>query len=225
MTSVSVESQVRNRFAPADVVRYSAAHTSPPDELQRQLRDVTVDRTGGAAGMQSGDDQFLFLEILVRAAAARRAIEVGTFTGYSALAIARGMGPQGRLVCCDISDEWTAIAQDFWNRAGVSDRIELRLGPALETIRGLSEEERFDFAFVDADKTGYPDYFVELVPRLRSGGLLLADNTLQGGRVIGDDDSPSTVAMRAFNDLAVSDERVATVLLPIGDGVTVIQKR
>lgn len=222
---VSVESHTRNHFIDPEIARYSAAHTSSPDDLQRQLRDVTNHRTGGAAGMQSGDDQFVLLEILVRAAGARTAIEVGTFTGYSALAIARGMGPRGRLLCCDTSDEWTSIARDFWTRAGVSDRIELRLGTALETIRSLPEEERFDFAFVDADKAGYPDYFKELVPRLRTGGLLLADNTLQGGRVIGDDDAPDTVAMRVFNDLAVSDGRVLTVQLPIGDGVAVIQKR
>ena len=120
------------------------------------------------------------------------ALEVGTFTGYSALAVARGMGPGGRLLCCDVSEEWTAIAREYWEKAGVDDRIELRIGPAIETLRSLPNRAQFDLAFVDADKTGYPAYYEEIVPRLRPGGLLLADNTLQGGRVLDPDDSMTT---------------------------------
>jgi caffeoyl-CoA O-methyltransferase len=166
------------------------------------------------------------MELVARAMGARRAIEIGTFTGYSALAVARGMGPEGRLLCCDVSEEWTAIAREHWQRAGVADRIELRLGPALDTLRSLPLEPVFDLAFVDADKTGYVDYLGELVPRMRTGGLLLADNTLQDGRVLdqGATDE-SVVAIRAFNDAVMADERLTCVLLPIGDGVTFIQKR
>jgi caffeoyl-CoA O-methyltransferase len=156
---------------------------------------------------------------------ARRAVEIGTFTGYSALAVARGMGPEGRLLCCDVSEEWTAIARDAWARAAVADRIELRIGPAIDTLRALPREEQFDFAFVDADKPGYPGYYEEILPRLRSGGLMLIDNVLQNGRVIDESATDESVeAIRALNDTIVSDPRVRVVLLPIGDGVSVVQK-
>jgi caffeoyl-CoA O-methyltransferase len=215
----------RSQFVEDAVAEYASAHSSGPDEVQVALQDVTQDRTGRAAGMQIGDDQAVLMEIIARAMGARRAVEVGTFTGYSALAVARGMGPDGRLLCCDVNEEWTAIARDYWELAGVSDRIELRLGPAMDTLRAMPREEQFDLAFVDADKTGYLDYYEEIVPRLRRGGLLLADNTLQGGSVLdaGADDE-STVAIRVFNDTVAADPRVRVVLLPIGDGVTFLQK-
>jgi caffeoyl-CoA O-methyltransferase len=165
------------------------------------------------------------MEIIARAMGATAALEVGTFTGYSALAVARGMGPSGRLLCCDVSQEWTAIARDYWEKAGVADRIELRLGPAIDTLRSLPAGEQFDLAFVDADKTGYPAYYDEILPRLRPGGLLLADNTLQGGRVLDPQiDDESVTAIRSFNDRVVGDPRVRLVMIPIGDGVTVVQK-
>jgi caffeoyl-CoA O-methyltransferase len=215
----------RSQFVADAVAQYATAHSSGPDAVQAALREVTSERTGGAAGMQIGDDQALLMEMVARAMGARQAVEVGTFTGYSALAVARGMGPDGRLLCCDISAEWTAIAREYWRRAGVSDRIELRLGPAIDTLRALPCEEQFDLAFLDADKTGYPAYYEELVPRLRPGGLLLADNTLQGGRVLDARDSDqATAAVRAFNDTAVDDDRMRAVLLPIGDGLTFLQK-
>jgi caffeoyl-CoA O-methyltransferase len=217
--------RTRSRFIDDAVVEYASAHSSGPDEVQIALQDVTRERTGRAAGMQIGDDQAVLMEIIARAMGARRALEVGTFTGYSALAVARGMGPEGRLLCCDVSEEWTAIAQEYWERAGVADRIELRLGPALDTLRSLPVEEEFDLAFVDADKTGYAAYYEEIVPRLRRGGLLLADNTLQGGRVLdGGADDESTVAIRSFNDRVADDRRMRVVLIPIGDGVSFIQK-
>jgi caffeoyl-CoA O-methyltransferase len=220
-----VVARTRSRFIDDAVVEYASAHSSGPDEVQLTLQDVTQERTGGAAGMQIGDDQAVLMEIIARAMGARRALEVGTFTGYSALAVARGMGPEGRLLCCDVSEEWTAIAREYWERAGVSDRIELRLGPAIDTLRALPLEEQFDLAFVDADKTGYVAYYEEVVPRLRRGGLLLADNTLQGGRVLdADADDSSTVAIRSFNDQVAADPRVRVVLLPIGDGVSFVQK-
>jgi caffeoyl-CoA O-methyltransferase len=215
----------RSRFIAEEIVEYAGAHSNGPDEVQLALQDATRERTGRAAGMQIGDDQAVLMEIIARAMGARRALEVGTFTGYSALAVARGMGPEGRLLCCDVSEEWTAIAREHWDRAGVTDRIELRLGPALETLRSLPAEEQFDLAFVDADKPGYLAYYKEIVPRLRHGGLLLADNTLQGGRVLDPvATDESTVAIRAFNDYVVADRQMRVVLLPIGDGVTFLQK-
>jgi caffeoyl-CoA O-methyltransferase len=217
--------RTRSRFIEPDVAEYSSAHSSGPDEVQIALQEVTHERTGRAAGMQIGDDQAVLMEIIARAMGARRAVEVGTFTGYSALAVARGMGPEGRLLCCDISEEWTAIAREYWERAGVSDRIDLRLGPAIDTLRAWPLQDQFDLAFVDADKTGYLGYYEEIVPRLRGGGLLLADNTLQDGRVADPSaDDESTVAIRSFNDHVLADPRVRVVLLPIGDGVTFIQK-
>jgi caffeoyl-CoA O-methyltransferase len=220
-----MNARTRSRFVEDGIAEYAAAHSSEPDSVQIALQEVTVERTGRAAGMQIGDDQAVLMEVVARAMGAKRAVEVGTFTGYSALAVARGMGPDGRLLCLDVSAEWTAIAREYWEKAGVSDRIELRLGPALESLRSLPKEEQFDLAFVDADKTGYLDYYKEIVPRLRAGGLLLADNTLQSGRVLDpDSDDDSVAAIRTFNDTVAADSRVRVVLLPIGDGVTFVQK-
>jgi len=215
----------RSQFIDDEIVEYASAHSSPPDDLQVELQQVTKDKTGVAARMQIGDDQAVFMELLTRAMGARHALEVGTFTGYSALAVARGMGPEGRLLCCDVSEEWTSIAREYWERAGVSDRIELRIGPAIETLRDLPETTRFDIAFLDADKVTYPDYYEEIIPRLRQGGLLLIDNVLQGGRVIDSSiDDDSVRAIRKVNDRVASDTRVRTVMLPLGDGITVAQR-
>jgi caffeoyl-CoA O-methyltransferase len=220
----------RSRFIEPDIAAYASAHTTSADDLQRELQARTEKETGGAAGMQIGNDQAVLMELVARAMSARRAVEIGTFTGYSALAVARGMGPEGRLLCCDVSEEWTQIARDAWAKAGVADRIELRIGPAIDTLRALDSSEQFDLAFVDADKVGYPDYYEELVPRMRVGGLILADNTLQGGAVVDDAarghrGTEEVAAIRAFNDRVAADPRVAVVLLPIGDGVSFIQKR
>ncbi|HXW35231.1 MAG TPA: class I SAM-dependent methyltransferase [Acidimicrobiales bacterium] len=215
----------RSQYVEPAVAEYSSDHSTPSDALQSELQAETEKSTGAFSGMQIGTDQANLMEMIARAMGATRAIEIGTFTGFSALAIARGMGPRGRLLCCDVSEEWTQIARAYWERAGVSDRIELRIGPAIDTIRSLPADESFDFAFVDADKTSYPDYYEELIPRMRRGGLLLADNTLQSGRVADSAaDDPSTIAIRTFNDRAASDSRVEVVLLPIGDGVSFVQK-
>jgi caffeoyl-CoA O-methyltransferase len=215
----------RSRFVEPAIADYASEHSSPPDDLQLDLQRITKEKTGQASGMQIGDDQFVFMELLARAMGARRAVEVGTFTGYSSLAVARGMGPEGRLLCCDVSEEWTAIAREYWAKAGVADRVELKIGPGFDTLRSLPLDEPVDFAFVDADKVGYLSYYEELIPRMRVGGLLLADNTLQSGRVVDpDSDDESVVAIRQFNDHVLADARVRCVLLPIGDGVTVIQK-
>jgi caffeoyl-CoA O-methyltransferase len=152
-------------------------------------------------------------------------VEVGTFTGYSSLCIARALVPGGRLLCCDVSEEWTAIARAAWVEAGVDDRIELRLGPALDTLRALPPDEPLDLAFVDADKGGYAAYLDELVPRLRPGGLLLVDNTLWSGQVVDPSDrSDDVVAIRAVNDMLAADDRLTTVLLPVADGLTLAVK-
>jgi caffeoyl-CoA O-methyltransferase len=215
----------KSRFVDGPIADYALDHTSGPDAVQLELRRVTAERTGDRAGIQIGDDQAVLLEILARATGARRAVEIGTFTGASALALARGLGPDGRLLCGDVSEEWTAIAREHWEKAGVADRIELRLGPALDTLRSLPADETFDLAFVDADKTGYADYYEELLPRLRPGGLLLVDNTLWSGAVLDEkDDTDDTVAIRELNDRIAADPRVRVVLLPLGDGVTVVQR-
>jgi caffeoyl-CoA O-methyltransferase len=200
---------------------YVVAHSTPLDPVQQQLVARTAE-LGDVAGMQTGPDQVVLLTLLARAIGARRAIEVGTFTGASALALAKGLADGGTLLCCDVSEEWTAIAQEAWAAAGVADRIELRIGPAAETLATLPEADDVDLAYIDADKGGYLDYFEAIVPRLRPGGLLLADNTLWGGRVAdAEADDANTIALRAFNDHVVADPRVDAVVVSIGDGLTV----
>ena len=218
-------SRRRSRFTDAAIDEYAADHSSGPDDVQLRLQAVTAEKTGGASMMQIGDDQAVLMETLVRAMGARRAVEVGTFTGYSALAVARGLGPGGYLLCCDVSEEWTAIAREAWEEAGVADRIDLRIAPGADTLRSLPGDESFDFAFIDADKPGYPVYFEEILPRLRVGGLILIDNVLQNGRVVDESaQDESVVVIRELNDAIVKDPRVRVVLLPIGDGVSVVQK-
>lgn len=210
------------------IAEYVAAHSTPPDEVQQRLTATTYERTGSAAGMQIGRDQGTFFEILVRAMTVTDAIEIGTFTGYSALAIARGLAPGGRLLCCDVSEEWTALAREAWAEAGVDDRIELRIAPALETLADLPDDAAFDLAFIDADKPAYPAYVEALLPRLRPHGVILVDNTLWSGRVLAapaDDDDANTVALRALNDALAARPDLLVALLSIGDGVTMIQRR
>lgn len=210
------------------IAEYLAAHASPPDQVQVDLMATTEAETGRAAGMQIGHDQGLFFEILTRSINARTAVEIGTFTGYSGLSIARGLAPGGKLYCCDISEEWTAIAQEHWRRAGVAERIELIIGPATETLQAFATDVTFDLAFIDADKTNYANYYEALLPRMNPRGLILVDNTLWSGRVAvpaSADDSPDTTALREFNRMVADDSRVQSMILPLGDGVTVIQLR
>lgn len=209
----------------AELHAYLVEHGTPPDALQRELMEETR-ALGGLAVMQIAPEQGALLTLLARAIGARRAVEVGTFTGYSALCIARGLPPEGELLACDTSEEWTRIARRYWERDGVAGRIRLALGPAAETLRALPEEERFDLAFVDADKESYLVYYEEILRRLRPGGLLLADNVLWGGRVIDASDSEaSTRAIREFNEHVAKDERVDRVMLPVADGLTIARKR
>lgn len=215
----------RSQFIDAVIDDYAAAHSTPPDADQLELQRITQEKTGRAAGMQIGDDQAVLMEMLVRAMGATRAVEIGTFTGYSALAVARGLGPGGRLLCCDISEEWTSIARAAWEKAGVADRIELRVGPGLDTLRSLQPGEQFDFVFIDADKTGYAQYYEEVLTRLRPGGLIVLDNMLQGGHVVDDlADDEDVAAIRSLNAAIAADPRVKVVLIPIGDGVSFVQK-
>jgi caffeoyl-CoA O-methyltransferase len=213
-------------FLVTDRVRaYAVDHGSwRPTDVVEWLRAETKS-LGDASGMQIGDDQGQFLTMLTRLVGARRAIEVGTFTGYSGLCIARGLADGGSLLCCDVSEKWTAIARRAWERAGVADRIELRLAPALETLRALPGEAAFDLAFIDADKSGYASYWQELVPRVRAGGLLLADNVLWSGDIVDDTvQDTNAQALRAFNDLVAGDDRVETVMLSAFDGLTIARK-
>jgi caffeoyl-CoA O-methyltransferase len=208
-----------------DLDAYVRAHTTPFDPVLRALTERT-EALGDIAGMQIGPDQAALLTMLVRFAGVRSAVEVGTFTGTSALCIARGMAPGGHLLCCDVSESWTALARDAWSEAGVDDRIELRIAPAAETLAALPSEATIDLAFIDADKGGYLTYYEELVPRLRPGGWIIADNTLWSGTVVDPTNvERDTEALRAYNGRAASDERVDTVLLALADGLTVSQKR
>jgi len=204
---------------------YLVAHGMPPDAVQRELIEETA-KLGPIAMMQVAPEQGAFLTLIARLIGAREAVEVGTFTGYSSLAIARGLAPGGRLLCCDVSAEWTAIAQRAWQRAGVADRIELRIAPAAETLRALPEGPRFDLAFIDADKASYATYYEEILKRTRSGGLILVDNVLWSGAVIdAAAQDENTRAIRAFNDRVAADARVDCVMTPISDGLTLLRKR
>jgi caffeoyl-CoA O-methyltransferase len=208
---------------------YVVAHGSAPDEIAADLLAETRALFPDLARMSIAPEQAAFLTLLTRIMGVRRAVEVGTFTGFSSLAIARGLAPDGRLVCCDISDEYTRVARRYWERAGVADRIELRLGPAADTLRDLDaaglDAAGLDLAFVDADKTGYVGYWAELVPRMRPGGVIIADNVLSGGRVLDPGASADARAIVEFNEIVLADDRVDSMLLPIGDGLTFARKR
>ncbi len=194
--------------------RSSICNSGPPSSGER-AEHAGVGRRGRAA--HAADPKLV---------GAVKAIEVGTFTGYSSICIARGLAPGGHLLCCDVSEEYTAIAQHAWQQAGLSDRIELRIAPALETLRALPETADIDLAFIDADKGGYTAYFDELLLRLRPGGVILADNTLWSGRVVdADGDDENTGAIRTFNDKVAADDRVESCILPVSDGLTLIRKR
>jgi caffeoyl-CoA O-methyltransferase len=208
-----------------ELAAYLVGHGNPPDAEQVALIEETR-ALGPIAGMQIAPEQGAFLTLLTRLVGARYAVEVGTFTGYSALCIARGLPADGRLLCCDVSEEWTAIARRAWARAGVAERIELRLAPGADTLRSLPKEETIDLAFVDADKPGYPVYYEEILARLRPNGVLLVDNVLWDGRVVQPDaNDDNTKAIRAFNDMVAADDRVEAVMLPIADGLTICRKK
>ncbi|MGZ6979741.1 MAG: O-methyltransferase [Acidimicrobiia bacterium] len=212
-------------FLSSEIHQYLTEHGTPPDAVQRALIDETA-ALGGISIMQIAPEQGAFMTLLTKLVGARNAVEVGTFTGYSALCIARGLPEDGHLLCCDVSEEWTAVGRKYWEQAGVADRIDLRIAPAVETLRALPKDESIDLAFIDADKPSYAAYYEELLKRLRPGGLIMVDNVLWGGNVIeADPNDENRVAVRAFNDLVANDDRVEAAMLPLGDGLTLIRKR
>jgi caffeoyl-CoA O-methyltransferase len=209
----------------SDVHEYLVAHGTPPDSVQLALIEATR-ALGGISIMQVAPEQGALLTLLARSIGARRAIEIGTFTGYSALCIARGLPEDGRLVCCDVSDEWTRVGRPHWEEAGVADRIDLRIAPASETLASLGAARDWDLAFIDADKTGYDAYYEALLRLIRPGGLILVDNVLWGGAVVdAENQSDDTRAIRAFNDKVASDDRVDCVMTAISDGLTLLRVR
>lgn len=212
-------------FLSPELHDYLLASTTPLDDVLLDLADETA-KLGPESGMQIAPEQGAFLTLLVSAIGARHAVEVGTFTGYSSVCIARGLPIDGHLTCYDVSEKWTSIARRYWARAGLADRVSLVLGPAAETLASAPDTESIDFAFVDADKTGYPDYYERLLPRLRPGGLILFDNALRGGAVLdpaATDEATETI--RRFNASLAADPRVDVVLLPLADGVTIARRR
>jgi caffeoyl-CoA O-methyltransferase len=209
----------------AELGDYLVAHGTPPDDVQRELIAETA-ALGPVAGMQVAPEQGAFLTILTRAIAARHAIEIGTFTGYSALCVASGLPADGTLLACDVSEEWTAIGRRYWEKAGVADRIDLRIGPALETLAKLADADLFDLAFIDADKPNYWNYYEALLPHMRANALILVDNVLWGGNVVNPDATDdNSRAIRAFNDRLARDDRVEKVMLPVSDGFTIARKK
>ncbi len=209
------------------VYDYMLEHSLRESEACRLLREETAPMKMGM--MQVSPEQGQFMAFLVRLTGTRRALEIGTFTGYSALCVAQALPSDGRLVCCDVSEEWTSVGQRYWQSAGVSDKINLKIGPATETLQALredGEEGRYDFAFIDADKENYLVYYENVLSLLRTGGVLLIDNVLWGGSVANpgknDDD---TNAIRTLNQHLHGDDRVLLSMLPVGDGLTLVMKQ
>ena len=211
----------------ARLQRYVVAHGARETAVQRELRRVT--QRMPRASMQIGAEQGALLQVLVRVMGARRCLEIGTFTGYSALTVALALPKDGRIVCCDVSEEWTAIARRYWKRAGVAGKIDLRIAPALETLDALLRQGkagRFDFAFIDADKASYANYYERCLKLVRRGGLIAVDNTLWGGSVAdARNKTVDTRAIRAFNRKLLRDRRVDIALVPVGDGMTLAIRR
>ena len=203
---------------------YIVAHGTEPDAVQQSLIEETA-KLGGISMMQIAPEQGSFMTLLVGALGAKRVLEVGTFTGYSALCIARALPDDGELLCCDVSDEWTSIGKPYWEKAGVAHKIDLKIAPAVETLAALPEDESWDMAFIDADKPNYPNYFEAILPRLKPNGVILVDNVLWSGNVAKPDaDDDNTKAIRAFNKKVADDPRVETAIIPLGDGITFLRK-
>ncbi|GAB4394955.1 MAG: class I SAM-dependent methyltransferase [Kiloniellaceae bacterium] len=206
---------------------YLLANSLREPEILRRLREETARMRG--AGMQISPDQGQFMALLVQLMGATRCIEVGTFTGYSSLAVALALPAEGRIIACDVNEETTTVARRYWQEAGVADRIDLRLAPATETLDALIAEggaESFDFVFIDADKSNYDAYYEAALTLLRPGGLILVDNVLWGGAVIDStSDDMDTQAIRALNAKVVSDQRVSCSMLPVGDGLMLAFKQ
>lgn len=217
------------KFTPLtdDLHEYMVAHGARQDDVLRRVQEEAA-AMGDIASMQIAPDQGAFITLLCRLLGAAEAIELGTFTGYSAICIARGLAPGGRLIACELSEEYAETAARNFEDAGVADRIEIRIGPALETLRALPGREAFDFAFIDADKVEYPAYYEECVSRLRTGGVIMVDNVLGGGAITGKNpgfSEESLAGLRAVNDAIRDDERVDVAMIGVADGVTLARKR
>jgi caffeoyl-CoA O-methyltransferase len=209
-----------------DMFEYVQRHANPAtDPVSERLAATSRERFGDLAGMNIGPDQGHLLAMLTKISGATLAVEIGTFTGMSALWIARALPTDGKLVCFDITDRYLATAQEAWEAAGVADRIEVKIGPAADRLDELPDQP-VDLAFIDADKTGYQHYVDQLVPRLSDRGVIAVDNVLWDGHVVTDTDQDAlTVALRAFNDNIATRDDVDAVMLPVGDGVTLIRRR
>ena len=209
----------------SDLHSYLVAHGTPPDPvLSRLITDSEA--MGEIARMQISPEQGALLTMLAKILGAHLIVEVGTFTGYSSVCLARGLAEGGRLICCDVSTEYTARAVQAWKEAALDDRVDLRIAPAADTLRAMPSDPPIDFAFIDADKGGYAVYFEEIITRMRPGGVVAVDNVLWSGRVVDPSDtSADTAAIRAFNDMVAADGRVDAVMLPIADGLTLLRKR
>jgi caffeoyl-CoA O-methyltransferase len=208
-------------IVPEDIERYAEAHTTQPSELLRRLADETRE-TLRAPQMLTGTIEGRFLETLVAATGARQVLELGTYSGYSAISMAAALPSGGHIDTCEVVEEHAAVARRYIDEAGYGDRITIHLGPALETVECL--EGDFDFVFIDADKVNYIAYYEELLPRLSERGLMAIDNTLWSGRVVEPDDDESTRAIVEFNDHVAADPRVVTVVLTVRDGVTLVRR-
>jgi predicted O-methyltransferase YrrM len=208
-----------------ELYSYVVAHGHNGDPIRRELSEETA-KLGPVAMMEIAPEQGTLMALLARAIGAKSAVEVGTFTGYSSLCVAQALPPDGRMLCCDVSAEWTRVARRYWEKAGVANKITLKLGPAVDTLRALPPSERFDFGFIDADKANYRVYYEEILARIRTGGLILLDNVLWGGQVVVDaDQSEDTRAIREINDFIAHDARVDAVMVPVADGLTIARKK
>lgn len=216
--------ETKNPQLTPELYAYVLDH-NPLDAVQRELVDVTHRQLADDAGLQTAQEQGPLLAFLVRLTGARQIVEVGTFTGFSTLSMAQALPEDGRIIACDVSEEWTAYGREAWAKAGVADRVDLRIAPAIDTLRALPEEPWIDMVFLDADKGSYIAYWEELVPRMRPGGLLVVDNTLFHGEVTDPGKGGGAAAIREFNTHVRADERVEDVLLTVADGLTLARRR
>ncbi len=217
----------KTSFIDHQVLQYITQHSLRESTLMAELRAETA--LLAEARMQITAEQGQFFSLLIQATSAKNCLEIGTFTGYSALSVALALPADGRLICCDVSEEWTAVGKRYWQRAAVAHKIELRIAPALETLDSLlanGEAGKFDFVFIDADKSNYDAYYERCLKLVRGGGLIVFDNMLWSGAVVDESDqSKDTCALRAINDKLHHDERVSLSLLPVADGLTLALKR
>jgi caffeoyl-CoA O-methyltransferase len=217
--------ETKNPQLTPELYAYVLDHNPPLNPAQRALVDTTHRDLADAAGLQTAQEQGPLLAFLVRLTGARHIVEVGTFTGFSTLSMAQALPEGGRIIACDVSEEWTSVGRAAWADAGVADRIDLRIAPAIDTLRALPAEPWVDLVFLDADKGGYLDYWEELVPRMKPGGLLVVDNTLFHGEVTDPARGGGAAAIRAFNERVAADDRVEHVLLTVADGTTLARRR